>query len=193
MVDAANDGLRHQRRHHQHDRWHEPVPDRPCARSNLGLRPPYIHDVSIVDSSNVTYPLRIIGVDEWSQIVYKPAPGRPMVAYFDGNVPAIGMYLYPTPAFSTDVLHLWYGAAIPAFNAVTDLLSAPPGYDMAFTTGLAQHLCIINGRPVTPDLHRAAVNAKNSARNTNNQPELLDLDIPMGGGRFNIFTGSYNF
>lgn len=159
--------------------------------ASLGARPAFVRDISIVDSSSVTYPMRIIGVDEWSQIVYKPAPGRPEVAYFDGGVPTVGCYLYPTPAFSSDVAHVWYGGAITQFTGLTNVVTAPPGFVLAFELQFAMKWCLINKQPIAPDLRAQAIKAKNVARSTNNQPTVLDLDLPIPGTRWSIYIGGY--
>jgi hypothetical protein len=156
----------------------------------LGLRPSSVQSVAIVDSGNVTHPVAIIGTQQYADITYKPAPGRPEMLYNDGNAPVANWYLWPLPAMVGDVLHAWYWAQIPQFNAVNNLLVSPPGYSLFLKTALGALLAAMNGRELTPANARIARNARNNARRLSNQPKVLSLDVPMPSAPwFNIYTG----
>jgi hypothetical protein len=156
----------------------------------LGVRPASVAAVSIVDSGSVTHPVAIIGPQQYADIVYLPAPGRPESLYNDGGAPVSNWYLWPKPAFVGDVLHVWYWSQIPQFSAPTNLLVSPPGYSLFLKTSLGALVAAMNGRTLTPDNQKIMRTARNNARRLSNQPKVLHLDVPMPSAPwFNIYTG----
>jgi hypothetical protein len=158
--------------------------------TGLNFRPPFIDSVTVVDANTVTYKVQIIGVGQWSDIIYKPAPGRPEVVYFDGNFPLLGSYWWPTPAFSSDVAHIWYGNPVPAFTTLGQQLTAPPGFELFMKLQLACTLGPAYGIEPSPQLKGDLWSARNNARNLNNQPKILHSDVPVNRRKaFNIYYG----
>lgn len=151
----------------------------PGSTSGVTTRPVIIDDISIVSSDNVTYPVRIIGVDQWSKIAFLPAPGRPEVCYIDYGSAVVNLNFYPVPTFPLDVAHVWYGNQLAQFTALTQVLSAPPGFQLAYKLGLAKYLCSAYGKDIPPALSTAAYEAKNNARSANPQPKILGTDVPV--------------
>jgi hypothetical protein len=161
---------------------------------SLGVRPVSVERISIVDAQNVTHPVRIIGVDEWSQIIYKPAVGRPDVMYNDNNVPVSNWAFWPVPSFAADVLHAWYWNAIQQNATLTATIVPPPGYIWFMTTNLGVALAPFHRKPVTADMNRIAGDAYWNARALNRQPKIMNTDIPRGVGPnrpgYNIYSDS---
>jgi hypothetical protein len=160
----------------------------------LGVRPVNVERASIVDANSVTHPLRIIGVDEWSQIIYKPATGRPDVMYPDYNVPVSNWQFWPVPSFANDVLHVWYWNQIAQSAVLTTTIVAPPGYIWFMTTGLGCALAPFHRKPISDDMRNIAGDAAWNARGLNRQPKIMNTDIPSGVGPvrpgYNIYSDS---
>lgn len=166
----------------------------PGSLSGVTTRPVIIEDISIVSTENITYPVRIIGVDQWSKIAYKPAVGRPEVCYVDYSSAVVNLNFYTVPTFTGDVAHVWYGNQLAQFTTLTQVLSAPPGFQLAYKLGLAVMLCNAYGRDVPPALSKAYYEAKKNVRNLNNQPKILSTDIPVSNGGpswYSIYSDQY--
>jgi hypothetical protein len=156
------------------------------------VNPSVINAVSIVDSGNNTYPCTIIGAADWAKIQYKPSSGRPEVVYFDYGRPVCTGYLYYTPAFAGDTLHVWYQQDLQNFVALTNVLVAPQGYSLAIKCSLARLMCVANGKEASAELRRQERIANRTARLGHIQPTTLPMAAPIGdGGHYNIYTDRY--
>jgi hypothetical protein len=156
----------------------------------LNVRPPTAEAITIVDTSNVSHPVKIIGVQQWADITYKPAPGRPECVYIDGEAPISNWFLWPLPAMLGDVMHVWYWQQLPQFAALTNTLVAPPGYELFLKTTLGVMLAAMNKKELPATSLRIARSAKADARRLSNQPRVLSLDVPMPSAPwFNVYTG----
>lgn len=158
------------------------------------IRPASVTSLTIVDSSNVTHPVKIMGVQDWSeQLIYKPAPGRPEYVYFDNNVPTCGAYFWPLPSFSNDVVHMWYTAALQSFATGASTLVAPPAYEWWMKTALGAILAEINNKPLSPGKKLIADKAYRNMRALNQGPNTMTMDVPTSDRTsFNIYTGNNN-
>jgi hypothetical protein len=154
-------------------------------------RPAEVRDVSVVDSNGYRYPVRIIGTDEWSSITIPTATGRPERVYFDYGVPTMTSYWYPTPSFSGDTAHIWYGTQLTQFSALTQTLVAPQGYSLAIKCTLAELLCLAFGKEPSPTLQRTSRRAKRVITLGHNQPKRLPVPWPlMSRTAYNVNTDS---
>ena len=152
--------------------------------NNLSVVPALITTCTVVDSSTITYPMREVGQEEWADIYYKPASGRPYVWYYGLGAPTAIMYLYPTPSFAGDVLHVWYGAALQSFTNLATVMVAPPGYLMFLTTALGELLALWFKKPLDAD-HKAKVRQARGFSRTIGQPiKVLGTDVPTDGNRY---------
>jgi len=156
----------------------------------LNVRPVMVERVEIVDAQSVSHRVDVIGVDEWARIIYKPAPGRPEVYYNDGNVPISNWYFWPNPSFTGDVCHVWFWNLLPSFTLISDQLIAPPAFTWFAKTQLGLNLMAFFRKEPTALQTRIANRAEANARRLNNQPKVLETDLPMQYVRtFNIYTG----
>lgn len=160
----------------------------------LTLFPTHIETMNIVDASNVSHPIEIIGVEQWAQqIIYKPAPGRPEYCYLTTGPTTMTAQFWPLPSFANDVVHVWYWAALQSFATLAGVLHMPPGYEWFLKTSLGMKLMAMNQRVPTPEQKEIAWEARRNARALNRQPRVLGLDLPVSDrNAFNIFTGNTN-
>ena len=159
---------------------------------SLGLRPVLVQSISIYDANGISFPVRMIGPENRARIAFTAAPGRPEVCWFDYGFPNCTATFYPTPAFSTDVAHVWYGQALTQFTATSALLSMPPGYGLQFMCNLALYICALAGKEPSAALSKIARESRRLVDSSNWNPMLLWTDLPAALAnrwRFNIYTG----
>lgn len=130
-------------------------------------RPVAIQYAYTRDSTNLDRPLGLIGVEQYSAIGLKSQPNTfPEALYFDPSFPLADVNLYPAPLSGlTLFLGLWQ-----PFTEVASLdtsFTYPPGYEAALTYSLAEVLALEYGRPVPPDLGRAANDARKRIKGVN--------------------------
>lgn len=163
---------------------------------NLGTpatRPSLISALYILDTNSISHPVMQIGSQQWADIVYKPAPGRPEQCWVNYNALTVDLMLYPNPAFAGDILHIINYAVLQAFTTQAGVLTAPPGYTMWLVTALARLLSAVNQKQLSPDKERIAEEARRLMRAQNRDINILGLDLPTGERTvFNIFTGNLN-
>jgi hypothetical protein len=158
----------------------------------LNVTPRIIEVISMFDGNGVQYPCTIIGPKQWAQIAYRASTGRPKYWYIEWSFPNVIANAWPTPAFSTDVAHIFYDGAIASFPALTTVVAAPQGFLMMFKTQLAMRLAVINKTDITSDLRLLASNALTDARAPHKRPAVLQTDMPRGLGDrwgFNWYNG----
>jgi hypothetical protein len=157
-------------------------------------RPQQITTVNILDSSSVTHPVTIIGVNQWgNDITYKPAPGRPEYVFFNYNATTIDASFWPLPSFTGDVCHFFYSAVLTQFATLAGSLTTPPGYAWWMITELGGILAEVNEKPLTPGKVAIAGKARRNMRALNADINILGLDVPISDRTtFNIYTGNNN-
>lgn len=155
--------------------------------------PPSIDSISILDSGGVKHPVKIIGGDEWQQIIFLAAPGRPVYCYPNQGANTIELNFWPKESFAGDVAHLFGWTPLQAFASVADVYTAPAGYPHFLKTALGKVLAAINKRTLTQDQKDIIAAAEASVTSRNYRRRILATDIPqdsaVGGGWFNIYTG----
>jgi hypothetical protein len=160
----------------------------------LSVRPIEIETLNIVDATNVSHPVQLIGVDQWANnIIYKPAPGRPEYCYVTIGPTTWTLQFWPLPSFANDVVHVWYWSALQSFATLAGTLAMPAGYAWFLKTALGMSLMAMNQRTPTPEQKEIAWVARKNARALNRQSKVLGLDLPVSDrNAFNIFTGNTN-
>jgi hypothetical protein len=161
----------------------------PVGSPTFTVRPVEFREVSIVDASNNTYPVRIIGDNEWAGISSKTAAGRPEVVYFNWGNPLITSYWYPTPMFAGDVAHFWCPQQLAQFTNLNQQLSAPQGWSRAIKSLLAMNICAGFRLEPTSQLRQMANEARRVLGLGHTQPHLLPLPHVLSErARYNIYT-----
>lgn len=161
--------------------------------TNLGnllqVRPPSIADIYLLDSNNVSYHQEMIGVDEYSRLIYKVAPGRPYKVYVNYQATTITLTFYPTPAYN-DTVHVLYNEALTQFVTTNDTVTFPPGYEDCFINNLAIRLANFFGKTPPPWVVQQAAFGKNTIEANSETYYLLQNPLPSTKRRFfNILTG----
>ena len=91
------------------------------------VRPLEIYTAYVVDS-NVSYPVRIISNEEYSDIAFKTITSSyPYNIYFRAAYPLATVQMYPVPT-SAATLYLEARAALSTYTAGTDSVDLAPGY-----------------------------------------------------------------
>lgn len=157
------------------------------------VRPNLIEVMYIEDSSLISHPVSIVGMDQWAGITFKTAPGRPEYALLNYNATTIDISLYPRESFAGDTLHIFNYAVLQSFANAASLLIAPPGYTEWLVTALGKRLAIINKVAMTQDQKDIIAQAYRNMRAQNRDIHVLDTDLPVSDRTaFNIFTGNNN-
>ena len=155
----------------------------------LGIRPPNVHTIYLLDNNNVSYYQTVISQDDYARLIYKVAPGRPTKVYINYNASTIDLYFYPTPSY-TDSVHVNYLDPLTAFTSLAQTIVYPPGYEDTFINSLAVRLALAFGKTVPPAVAQAASWGKNVLNANNNDPYTLQTPMPTMRRRFfNILTG----
>lgn len=118
-----------------------------------------IEAAAVVTSTNISKPVRIVTVEEWTAFLDKAATGNfADVMYYDHGYPSGNIYLAPKPTGGT--LEVYSYKPIASFAALSDSVAFPDGYERALAACLALDLAPQFGRPITQDLQQLAAESK---------------------------------
>jgi hypothetical protein len=181
---------------------HQPHTIGPAATVNpdfvcTGQRPTKIVAANLVlttSNPSVRVPLNIRDDTWWaSQQIKQLTSTVPTDLYYSEDMPNGAIYLWPIPTVAYQLeLEMWNSLALP--SKLTDAFVFPQAYWAAIMYSLAELLSGPSfGQPLTPDLVRKALYARNAAMGNNNAPPRISTqDSGMPGGRdgsFNYMTG----
>lgn len=160
-------------------------------------RPVRIENAAIViagASSPVDIPLKIRDDDWWAgQRVKSITSTIPTSLYYSPDFPNGSLYLWPIPTQANGLrLETWV-----TVGQVTDITAdfvAPPGYKLAITLTLAEHIAGPFGATLTPLQSQMAVRARSAVQGLNaTSPRVASADWgtrgKSRGGGFNYLTG----
>lgn len=139
----------------------------------------------IITQANLDYPFEILTQDQYANIGIKNLPGPwPTGVYYNRQYPIGYLYAWKVPQTNAE-LHLWCDYNITKFGTLSDTLAAPEGYARMLKYNLALDLAPRYGKPITPDLMRAAQLSKAAikALNTRPPPQSTFDSAIAGGGR----------
>ena len=144
-------------------------------------------------SATVDYPLSIMSSrEDYNDIVSKSVQSLPMAVYYDASYPLGTLYFWPVPT-SLYQLHVTVYESLPKFSNLTTQLSLPPEYFEALHYNLACRLRPVYQLPPDPSLVQLAKQALDTVKMANTQiPKMKMPPGLQGGGRFNIYAGTYN-
>jgi hypothetical protein len=146
-------------------------------------------------SANNDYTFVFTDLDTYKRELLKNQQGPwPIVAAYQPTFPLGTLYVYPAPG-SSYVGHLFSDLVLTAFAATTAAYALPQGYSRALKKLLALELAPIYGKTVSTDLRRAANEAKDLIRDTNQGPvPLMRYDSALYGTHADagfIITGGF--
>lgn len=150
-----------------------------------------IDTASYIQYGNLSYPLKLLTLDEYNAITLKSLSTLiPDSLWYNPTFPNGTITLYPTPA-AVMTLNLWSWKQITSFTSLINPIALPPGYENALVYNLALMLSPEYGKQVTADIARIAMQSKTRLKRTNFVPVMLTSDVGDAGyGRFNIIGGA---
>jgi len=157
-------------------------------------RPQKIERANIVSNQTpaVRYPLAIATDLQWARIRVQDQPNSiPTVLYNDRGYPLSTLYLWGQP-IAGYLLELFTWLLVPGFQAITDVVLLPPGYEDALTLNLAVRLAPHFQRDaVPPDVREDARKSLMRLESINAPRPMADTSAGLGCGcdGFNIYKG----
>jgi hypothetical protein len=138
----------------------------------------------LVASANLDYPFDIIDQVMYQNIGIKNLPGPwPTAVYYQRASPIGMLYVYKVPQNGGE-LHLWTDSILTQFSTLTAQVQMPSGYTRALIYNLATELAPRYGRPVTPDVRRAARESIEAIKALNQRPtQETSYELGMAGSR----------
>lgn len=151
-----------------------------------------------IKSGYVTYsgydtPIRLIGKDDYAEIVDKDVSGVPCEFYYDAGYPAGNVYVYPVPLSNMSVT-LFSEKPLTAFASLNTDFEMPPEYERAIVYNLAVEIAPEYEREAPISVKRIA---KTSLQLVKTQNRFNDKSIVKAGsewvgyGEFDINSGTY--
>lgn len=151
-------------------------------------RPAEVLNETHIDIGVISYPLRIITLNEYAAIEDKATQGTPEAAVVLMNMPDVQLTFWPVPSASA-TLKLWSNKVFASFPALTTTVSLPPGYNNALANLLAEALAAEYETPIPAAVAVAADRARRTLEEKNFQPPVLRMPADLSGVAFNILTG----
>lgn len=155
-------------------------------------RPTEIRSAYIL-SNNVSYPVRIISNEEYSDIGYKSIKSSyPYNLYFRAEYPLATIELYPIPSTSGSTLYLETRAALSTYTAGTDTVTLPPGYLKYLKYQLAIDISPEYKEP-SPSVYANAREAKALIKRTNmkDKPTMTNTARVAVNGSGSVYLRTY--
>ena len=119
------------------------------------VRPLEIYTAYVV-YNNISYPVRIISNEEYSDIAFKTTTSSyPYNIYFRAAYPLATVQMYPVPTVAA-TLYLEARAALATYTAGTDSVDLPPGYMKYLKNQLAVD--------IGPEYKEASASVREAAR-----------------------------
>jgi hypothetical protein len=133
-------------------------------------------------SPEARVPLQLLDDMQWGSISVTDIPTTfPVAIYNDGAYPNSRLYLWGYPQQAND-LELFTNRQISEFGndsaALMAEFSMPPGYELAFTLTLGEHVCNAFGTSIPPDLREKAREARVAIRSLNSSSPKMTSDVP---------------
>ena len=149
---------------------------------NFNTTRPMSIDKAYVRWNTVDYPIGIVTLDQYDDIVLKSSAGNiPFVRVVDTGFPLTTLLFWPAPSDASVSLYIDSHKPFTAFATPSTVVSLPPGYERALRLNLAVELMPSYGAEV-PMIMQQAATAKSAIKRTNYTPIILDLPtgVPMG-------------
>lgn len=137
------------------------------------------------------YPLFIASKEDYNYIQRKDIgiAGWEQSVYYEATWPKGTFYLYPKPTDALTTVNLSVMADIPAFAALSDAVSLPPGYGFWLRAKTGERLAAEYGHPFTMAMSKLLLEAEVSIKKNNLKPMPVartGLSGLTGSGRYDI-------
>ena len=127
----------------------------------------------ITSNSTVDFPCDEISFDRYSSIGMKSQPGPwPKAFYYNTNYPLGEIRVWPVPQAGYE-FHIWADMLFSGTNALTDVISMPPGYVLGLQRNLSLLLAPEYGVSPSPELKEQARSFKRILKDTNATPQAI--------------------
>lgn len=152
------------------------------------VRPVVVEAAWVVDN-NQTYPCQVITDSQYDAISNKTQEGDwPNRVNYRGTMATGTLYVYPVPN-ATRTLKVRTRTPLEAFDAITDSVTLPPGWEDAMAFNLAIRFAPEFQVSPSADVVQIAREAKAGIKNTNVRPMLAVNEIGfINNGRSNIIS-----
>lgn len=157
------------------------------STSLLNARPIEVTHV-FVRQSGVDYPIELIGQNDYARIGYKTTTGLPQKCYYNSGFPNGTLTFFPVPSTAYQC-YVGYRAQLSQLASLQTTISLPPGYETALVYGLATMLAPLFGVEPTPTCIYHARASKHKIKAPNYSLDEARINVPLGRGLFNIFSG----
>jgi len=138
------------------------------ASYNLQTRPVLIRSASFVTADGIQFPVQIQNEAQWRQILEPDQTGKVVQRiYCDYGYPTATVKAHPLVYGGRLKLGVW--TVLAPFNAVTDTINLPPGYERALKYALALEIAADYGRELPASVLALAQQAKDAIRTLNAQ------------------------
>lgn len=149
---------------------------------------PLLIESAVVDRAGITYPVKMINVQQYDAVTLKTLQGANTQAiYYEGTFPNGTAYCYPLATGCT--LKMRILNLVKQFATLSDQIEMPLGYEDALMLGLAIRMAPGYGKKVSPDTRQAARKAWKAISQTNQVVPMLGLPSALlnGGASYASF------
>lgn len=150
-------------------------------------RPMKVLDESYITNGTVSYPLRVLTQQQYSDIVSKLTQSIPQSITPLMSMPDIQLTFWPVPIGGL-TLNLWTIKQMSSFPSLTTAASLPPGYEDALGYLLAEALAPEYQVEPSPTVQRLIKRARRDIEEMNLDVPMLKVSAPMARSYFNILT-----
>lgn len=161
-----------------------PITIGPGAMLNVTQRPVDIDSISLIlitaspENGEVEIPINKRDQDWWAQQSIKNLSSTlPTDFYYSPDWPNGGIYLWPVPSAINDI-RIQSRLILGEYTTYNANFTMPPGYWDAIVYSLAESICPMFERPVSPDLLRLKMAAIKAIQSLNIQSPRLASDSP---------------
>lgn len=150
-------------------------------------RPLKVLDESYITNGTISYPLRVLTQQQYSDIVSKATQAIPQTLTPLMAMPDVQLTLWPVPIGGL-TLSLWSIKQLATFPSLTTAVSLPAGYEDALGYLLAEALAPEYQTEPPPTVQRLIKRARRDIEEMNLEVPMLKQAAPMTVAQFNILT-----
>lgn len=132
---------------------------------------------AFVSYGGIDYALELIDQTAYDAIPLKTIAAIPQYLYFDTTFPNGTLYLFPTPSGATTLTVECMRVLNPAQITSSTSVTFPPGYEKVLVDCLAEDICPSFGIPVSPDVAKAASQARAKLKAMNYTPREANVEL----------------
>jgi hypothetical protein len=140
-------------------------------------RPVRVLDQSYIVLDGVSFPLKVLTLQEYNDVAVKDSEGIPVGIWPQMDMPDATITFWPVPSQAM-TLQLWSDKVLTSFPALNTDVTLPQGYDEAIPFMLAEVIAPEYQVAVPADVGRIAARSRRVLKRTNLQVPKQMLDVP---------------